>query len=76
MHSRALRSFGVAAMLALVLVMMAYVTQTGSVALQAAQGQETAPQTLWGEPDLQGIWSVELLVPLCPSSDDLRQGGA
>ena len=64
MRSRSLRSFGVAAMLAFVLVMMAYLTQTGSVALQAAQGQETAPQTPWGEPDLQGIWSVELLVPL------------
>ena len=24
----------------------------------------TAPHTPWGEPDLQGIWSVELLVPL------------
>ena len=65
MQYRTLRSFGVAALIALVLVAMASMTQTNAPALQAAQAQvAAAPQTPWGEPDLQGIWSVELLVPL------------
>ena len=53
MHDRTLRplrSFGVAGMLVLM--------------LQVAQAQEAARRTPWGEPDFQGIWSVELLVPL------------
>ncbi len=65
MHYRILRSFGVAALIALVLVTIASLIQTSPPALQAAQAQgAAAPQTPWGEPDLQGIWSVELLVPL------------
>ena len=64
MHSRTVRSFGVQAMCALGLVMLVSVIQTGAPALQAAQAQATSPQTPWGEPDLQGLWSVELLVPL------------
>ena len=65
MHYRILRSFGVAALIALVLVTIASLIQTSPPALQAAHAQgAAAPQTPWGEPDLQGIWSVELLVPL------------
>ena len=69
MHDRMHRWFAVLAMMALVLSIMAYLIQTSAPALQAAQAQDTgqtmpAPQTPWGEPDLQGMWSVELLVPL------------
>ena len=44
-------------------------SRRSSPALQAAQAQDVgqparAPRTPWGEPDFQGIWSVELLVPL------------
>ena len=41
---------------------------TGAPALRAARAQEadtaSSLRTPWGEPDFQGIWSVELLVPL------------
>ena len=51
-----------------VLVAIAWAIGTGEPALQAAQAQEadtaSSLQTPWGEPDLQGIWSVELLVPM------------
>ena len=64
MHYRILRSFGVAAPMGM-LVAMAGVTQTSAPAVEAAQTQDAAaPTTPWGEPDLQGIWSVELVVPL------------
>jgi len=44
---------------------MTYVSQTSASKLEAAQTEQSnAPLTPWGEPDLQGIWSVELLVPL------------
>ena len=56
-------------MMALVLAITANLTQTRAPVLQAAQAQDTgrtvpAPQTPWGEPDLQGLWRVELLVPV------------
>ena len=70
-----LRSLGVAALIAVVLLTMAQVIQTSTSALQAAQVQGSAPvpQTPWGEPDLQGIWRVELLVPL-EGSDEGNYG--
>ncbi len=53
---------------AAVLVAIALAVGTGEPALRAAQTQEAATasslRTPWGEPDFQGIWSVELLVPL------------
>ena len=65
MHDRIVRSLGVTALIVLVLITMTHVTQTGTPAVQAVQAQDAAtPRTPWGEPDLQGIWSVELLVPL------------
>ena len=40
--------------------------QPAALAQNAAPAPDTAaaPKTPWGEPNLQGIWSVELLVPL------------
>ncbi len=66
MHSQKFfRALGAVALLALVAATMTYVVQTSTPGLQAAQAQDvTAPLTPWGEPDLQGMWSVELLVPL------------
>ena len=65
MYSQKFRALGAVALLALVAVTMTYVVQTSTPGLQAAQAQDvTAPLTPWGEPDLQGMWSVELLVPL------------
>ena len=53
---------------AAVLVAIALAVGTGEPALRAAQTQEadtaSSLRTPWGEPDFQGIWSVELLVPL------------
>ena len=55
-------------MVAAVLVAIALAAGTGEPALRAAQTQEadtaSSLRTPWGEPDLQGIWSVALLVPL------------
>jgi hypothetical protein len=62
-----------AAVMTLVSMTLASVTgraQAPSANSQTAAGQKAAPatasppRTAWGEPDLQGIWSVELLVPL------------
>jgi len=65
MYSQKFRALGAVALLALVAATITYVVQTSAPALQAAQAQDvTAPLTPWGEPDLQGMWSVELLVPL------------
>ena len=53
---------------AVVLAAIALAVGTGEPALRAAQTQEadtaSSLRTPWGEPDFQGIWSVELLVPL------------
>ena len=65
MTYRALRSSRVATLIVVVSVAMAWV-QASEPALHAAQAPDAtpAPRTPWGEPDFQGIWSVELLVPL------------
>ncbi len=75
MRHRLLQSIGIAAAIALVSVTMARVNggaQTRTPVLKPAPEQNAVPapqtaaaaKTPWGEPDLQGIWSVELLVPL------------
>ena len=65
MRHRVLRSIGTAAVIAFVVVTMAHVagraqTQNAVPAPQTA----TAATTPWGEPNLQGLWAVNLLVPL------------
>ena len=57
------RSIGVIAAVALVSVTMGPLNGQAQTSTPAGQPAD-APQTSWGEPDLQGIWSVELLVPL------------
>ena len=65
MHNQKLRKLGAVALMAVVVGAMTYVSQTSASKLEAAQTEQSnAPLTPWGEPDLQGIWSVELLVPL------------
>ena len=75
MNYRLFWSIGVVAVIALVVVTTARAinqVQTNTTVLQRAPAQNAAPapdtaaapKTPWGEPDLQGIWSVELLVPL------------
>ena len=65
MYNQKLRKLGAVALMAVVVGAMTYVSQTSASKLAAAQTEQSnAPLTPWGEPDLQGIWSVELLVPL------------
>ena len=78
MRLRLFQSIGVAAMMGLVSMLIAGVdgrAQTGTQSPKAAPATSAAPaqkaaapkiaaKTPWGEPDLQGIWTVELLVPL------------
>ena len=66
MAYRILRAMSVAAVVSLVLVTIAHVTQTSALAQQNGAEPQAAetPRTPWGEPDLQGIWSIERLVPL------------
>ena len=65
MHNQKLRKLGAVALMAVVIGALTYVSQTSASKLEAAQTEQSnAPLTPWGEPDLQGIWSVELLVPL------------
>jgi len=65
MHNQKLQTLSAVALMAVAVGTMTYVLQTSASKLEAAQTEETsAPLTPWGEPDLQGIWSVELLVPL------------
>jgi hypothetical protein len=65
MHNQKLRKLGAVVLMAVVVGAMTYVSQTSASKLEAAQTEQSnAPLTPWGEPDLQGIWSVELLVPL------------
>ena len=66
MRVRILRSLSVAAVIAVVLVTMAHVTHTSAPALQPTSAQDVAPapQTPWGEPDLQGLWAVDYVVPM------------
>ena len=65
MRHRVLRSIGLAALIALVAVTLAGVagraqTQDAVPAPETA----TAATTPWGEPNLQGLWAVDLVVPL------------
>ena len=69
MRHQLLRPIGAVAVIALAALTMARVNciaQTSTPGFQppAAQNAAPAPKTPWGEPDLQGIWSVELLVPM------------
>ena len=65
MHNQKLRKLGAVVLMAVVVGAMTYVSQTSTSKLEAAQTEQSnALLTPWGEPDLQGIWSVELLVPL------------
>ena len=66
MKYRPLRSLSVSAVIVVSLMTMAWFVQTSATPLQAVQAQDAdqALQTPWGEPDFQGLWSVELLVPL------------
>ena len=76
MRHRVLRSIGMAAVIALVVVTMAHhvngraQTRTPELRPAPAQNAVPAPQTAaaaktpWGEPNLQGLWAVDLLVPL------------
>ena len=75
MRHRLLRSIGVAAVIALVAVTMARVngraqTQDAVPAPQTA----TAAKTPWGEPNLQGLWAVDLYVPLERPAGKARGG--
>ena len=65
MKYRSLRSVGVVvAMVILVAGMARVIGMRASVQQTSGPDAAPAPQTPWGEPDLEGIWSVELLVPL------------
>src|SRR5438876_9715593 len=59
MRLRSFQLIGVAAVIALVSVTMVLVSGRAP-----APASTAAPRTPWGEPDLQGIWTVELQVPL------------
>ena len=56
----------VAAVMATVVVALASVTQSPALAQNAAPEPEAgeAPRTPWGEPNLQGLWAVDFLVPV------------
>src|SRR5437762_9475060 len=58
MKQRLLQVLGVATTVAIVSLAMA----TTSGQTQTAKG--SGPKTSWGEPDLQGIWGLEVQVPL------------
>ena len=73
MRPRLLQLIGIAILIALVPVTIALITgRVPTLALEPASAQTrgsapattAAPKTPWGEPHLQGIWTVELLVPL------------
>src|SRR5213593_854174 len=59
MRLRLLQLIGIAAVIAL--ASMTIVLVSGRA---PAPASTAAPRTPWGEPDLQGIWTVELQVPL------------
>ena len=72
MKDRILRSLSVASVVAVVLVTMGRLTHTSAPALEPAPAQNAAPapqtaaaaKTPWGEPDLQGLWAVDFVVPM------------
>ena len=45
-------------------VVVAVVVVTAAVAPAAASGQEAAPRTPWGHPDLQGVYTNKTITPL------------
>ena len=61
-RSLGIRVIGVAAVTVVVIVLLslARVPQREGAAAQGG----SAPKTLWGEPDLQGIWTNEYEIPL------------
>ena len=64
MRHRLGQSIGIAAAIVLGSVTMAFVNPAPEQNAGQASQTAAAAKTPWGEPDLQGIWSVELLVPL------------
>src|SRR6266508_6873266 len=63
MHNRLLKSLGI---MAAIVSVLSFLRPT-EIAAQTATGTPsatTAPVTPWGEPDLQGIWTVEFDTPL------------
>jgi len=65
MTYRIRRSMSAAAVTAVAVVTMVHVAQTAPAQNAGpAPGAAEVSRTPWGEPDLQGIWSVERLVPL------------
>src|SRR6267143_6074687 len=67
MRERLLQLMGVGATITVVSLIMATVgcqAQTTTAKAGASAKTSPAPKTPWGEPDLQGLWTIERLVPL------------
>ena len=67
MRARLLQLMGVGATITVVSLIMATVgcqAQTTTGKAGAAAKTSPAPKTPWGEPDLQGLWTIERIVPL------------
>src|SRR5712691_7816793 len=67
MRARLLQLMGVGATITVVSLIMATVgcqAQTTTRKAGAAAKTSPAPKTPWGEPDLQGLWTIERIVPL------------
>src|SRR5438552_8479225 len=67
MRARLLQLMSVGATLTVVSLIMATVgcqAQTTTGKAGAAAKTSPAPKTPWGEPDLQGLWTIERVVPL------------
>jgi hypothetical protein len=62
MTHRLLECLGLTALVGALAASMSLVPSPAQVRLSAAE--PAAAKTPWGEPDLQGIWTVERLVPL------------
>ena len=60
MRQRLLHSIGVAT--TVVVVSLAMATLAGQAPTPAQKGP--AVKTSWGEPDLQGIWTIDYQIPL------------
>jgi hypothetical protein len=65
MRYRRVRYVSVAAVVTVVLLSMSGVIHTNAPeAAQPSTQAAAAPRTPWGEPDIQGLWSVDFVVPL------------
>ena len=67
MRARLLQLMGVGATITVVSLIVATVgcqAQTTTGKAGAAAKTSPAPKTPWGEPDLQGLWTIERVVPL------------